>query len=636
MANKKMLMRSVQGQLPLDAQILGTEIEDFDFDGVEEIIVRYSYRGENYILLGRGDNISNPLVSKYRVMNEGLYPASVKTKKGVKWGYINDRGEFQIKPIFDNAQPFQSNGLAVVDSGRYSGLINREGNYVVEPKYDSISEFTQGRAIVIDKDGFKVMDERGLIITNKAYSYIGVYSEGRAVFANSDEGGKYTYGYLDLGGKEVIGAKYEEARDFNEGRAVVKIKEGQFALIDANGNIINTYNHAFVGNYGDGLLSFQNEIGGKFGYMDVGGRIVLEPQYSVALTFDQDRAIVNISADYINKYGLIDKRGNFIIRPEYNDINYLGEDRYAVGKAIKPEEPFFGSIYAIACAYGRFFTNFIYNSVESYKNGIASANNNEYTFFIDKGGNVVRTLPVVKGSGTLEIMNGLIRGIIDYRTIYFDREGKIVWQQNNVIPLNYQYKVLEEKYKPNKDYLAYYPQVSGIENKEAEKDVNDKLKELSAVKPIDGNVQLDYTYYGDFNVEFFKKNLLVLELMGYMFNFGAAHGMPSKVYPHIDLVTGRFYELKDLFKEGSNYVQVLSQIIGQQIKSNPEYSYVYPDGYKGIKPDQPFYVDDEALYIYFEPYEIAPYAAGFPTFKIPYKEIMNIINTQGDFWRAYH
>ncbi len=175
-----------------------------------------------------------------------------------------------------------------------------------------------------------------------------------------------------------------------------------------------------------------------------------------------------------------------------------------------------------------------------------------------------------------------------------------------------------------------------MEDKTLEDEVNNRLKILSEVKPIEENVQLEYSYLGDFKIEFFNKNLLVLELHGYNFPFGAAHGMPNKIYTKIDLTTGEFYELKDLFKEDSNYVKVLSDIIGEQIKNNPEYSYIFPDSYNGIKEDQPFYVSKDALYIYFYPYEIAPYAAGFPTFKIPYEDIMDIINETGEFWRSFN
>src|SRR5690606_30976791 len=111
------------------------------------------------------------------------------------------------------------------------------------------------------------------------------------------------------------------------------------------------------------------------------------------------------------------------------------------------------------------------------------------------------------------------------------------------------------------------------------------------------------------NVAFYRNQLLVIELNGYHYPLGAAHGMPSMVYAHINLKTGQFYVLADLFKPQSDYVKMLSRIIGLQIKNDPQYSYVFPDSYKGIKPNQPFFVTEEALHIYFEPYEIGPYAA---------------------------
>ncbi len=141
----------------------------------------------------------------------------------------------------------------------------------------------------------------------------------------------------------------------------------------------------------------------------------------------------------------------------------------------------------------------------------------------------MENLPVVEGSGTLTIENELIKAYVDYRISYFDTEGNLIWEENSVIHLNDQYKVIEEKYKPNKDYLVYYPKLKGMEDKTLEDEVNNRLKILSEVKPIEENVQLEYSYLGDFKIEFFNKNLLVLELHGYNFPFGAAHGMPNKI-----------------------------------------------------------------------------------------------------------
>jgi hypothetical protein len=240
-------------------------------------------------------------------------------------------------------------------------------------------------------------------------------------------------------------------------------------------------------------------------------------------------------------------------------------------------------------------------------------------------------LPLVEGSGTLEMDRTLIKGEIDYRLYYFNNIGELIWKQNTIIPLNRQFSVVEEKYRPNKDYLVYYPQIKGVRDP-----VNQLLKQLAGVKEVPADKQLESNYVGDFEVAYFKDNLVVIELTGYDYPFGAAHGMPVKNYAHIDLDKGVIYQLKDLFKRDSDYVKVISDMIGDQIKSNGKYSYVFPNAYKGIKKDQPFFISEGALNIYFAPYEIAPYAAGFPTFTIPFEELGEMIDQQGAFWKSFH
>jgi hypothetical protein len=571
----------------------------------------------------------------YRVLDIELYPAPVKTKEGTKWGYINNMGKLVISTEFDYAYDFQDNGLAVVQIGNLSGLINSSGQFIMRPIYESINEFSEGRAAVIDKDGFKVIDATGRQLTKKAYSYIGSYKQGRVIYADDVEG-KYSYGYLDLLGREVISAKFQNAYEFQNGKAIVGLSENKVAQIGLNGQILNTYNYAFVGDQGEGLLPFKNVDSQLYGYIDESGKVVIKPQFTNALSFSGGVAVVNAGENYTNKYGLIDKSGNYLIKPLYNTINLLGEERAAVGKAIDEEKPFLGSKFALADTSGSILTDFKFNDIQSFKGSFASAEDNKNMFFIDRNGKIVNTLPIVSGSGSLSFTGELIKAFIDNRTSYYSKNGSLVWKQNNVIPIDSRYKVIEEKYKPNKSYVVYYPQVAGMQNNKLQQNVNLKLKELSNIVPVEPDVQLEESYDGDFSIEFFKKNLLVFELDSYTFPLGAAHGMPGRVYPKINLVDGNFYELKDLFKTDSNYDKVLSDIIGTMIKTDPQYSYVFTDTYKGISPDQLFYIDENNLYILFTPYEIAPYAAGFPIFRIPFTSIMNIINMNGEFWKAFN
>ncbi|MFD1738195.1 WG repeat-containing protein [Bacillus salitolerans] len=564
-----------------------------------------------------------------------LFTASLKTVKGTKYGFINKQGEFVIKPVFDYALDFQENGLAIVEEQNRYGVINHAGRYVLKPTFQSINPYSEGRAVAMDDNGSHVINEKGQIITKKPYSFIGSFQEGRAVYSTKTDS-DYLYGYLNLLGSEVIRAKYRFANDFQDGVALVQKMDGTYALINIEGKELHQYTKPFISYLGNGLLAFKeaDDFEAKAGIMDTVENILVTPTYSWIQPFQDGRAAVNISDDYKNQVGLIDRTGKYYIKPKYMDIMMLGHNRVAVSKAISEEEPFLGANYAIATTNGEFLTDFNFTQVSPYENGYASVSDGKETYFVDKAGVKSRRYPTVNGEGTLTFEGELIQSLVDQRVTYFTRDGKLVWSQNKVIPLNKQYKVVEKKYQPSNHYLVYYPAVEGMMDEKAEQKLNETLLNLSKAEPT--SEKQDYTYSADFNVEFYKEQLLVLEIDGYFYPLGAAHGMPSKETPSIHLTNGTIYELKDLFNPGSEYVKVLSDIIEKQIKTDDTYSYVFQDQYKGIKPNQPFYVNNDALFIYFAPYEIGPYAAGFPTFKIPFAEIMNMINKKGEFWQAFH
>ena len=84
-------------------------------------------------------------------------------------------------------------------------------------------------------------------------------------------------------------------------------------------------------------------------------------------------------------------------------------------------------------------------------------------------------------------------------------------------------------------------------------------------------------------------------------------------------------------------MQRLSAVIRDQIEQD-----AWPlisqskDLYHGISAKQPFSLTEDSLELYFTPYEIAPYAAGFPTFAIPYDSIGDLIDTSGALWRSFN
>ncbi|GAE05518.1 WG repeat-containing protein [Paenibacillus sp. JCM 10914] len=392
-----------------------------------------------------------------------LFPASVKIIGGTKWGYINQAGQWIIAPQFEEANDYQANGLAIVSTmGKY-GIIDRTGRYVVEPIYQSISPYSEHRAAVLDAEGFRLIDEKGHVLTRQAYPYISSVQHGRAVFniASTTDSGSSRYGYLDAQGRVAIPAQYAEANDFDKnGKAVVKMNDREYALIGLQGQQLITYPYPFVGPQGDGLLAFQETSDGKYGYIDERGKAVIEPAYTSAFPFHDGRAIVNTAEDFKSQYGVINRQGQYIVQPEYNDIRDLGEGRFALGRAKNADQPYIGSIYAIANWDGGRLTDFLYDDISDYHDGLASVYDGQYTYFVDRFGKAAAGYPQVKGSGSLRLMpGGLIQAMVDLRLMYITKQGEVIWQQNTVIPLRPPYMVREGKYDPSPNYLVYYPQV---------------------------------------------------------------------------------------------------------------------------------------------------------------------------------
>lgn len=104
---------------------------------------------------------------------------------------------------------------------------------------------------------------------------------------------------------------------------------------------------------------------------------------------------------------------------------------------------------------------------------------------------------------------------------------------------------------------------------------------------------------------------------------GGAHGISFRKSTTFNLDSGKVLGLEDFFLEGYDYVAAINEFITEAIQANPEYYFSNDWGFKTIGNDQPFYVDSEDLVIYFGLYEIAPYASGFPEFRIPFSYFEN-------------
>lgn len=181
------------------------------------------------------------------------------------------------------------------------------------------------------------------------------------------------------------------------------------------------------------------------------------------------------------------------------------------------------------------------------------------------------------------------------------------------------------------------PVISGIDNKEVQIGINKTFEkdalsfknnlEKDAKEALDSykklNIGIFHKYEADttYQVRLNKDCILSITVMYYQYT-GGAHGMEVQKGYNFDLKTGELLQLSDLFERGFNYKQVINTEVTDYINAHKD-SFFYDSAasFKGISDNQPFYLGEGNLIVYFGEYEIAPYAAGIPEFKISYSKL---------------
>jgi hypothetical protein len=109
-----------------------------------------------------------------------------------------------------------------------------------------------------------------------------------------------------------------------------------------------------------------------------------------------------------------------------------------------------------------------------------------------------------------------------------------------------------------------------------------------------------------------------------LYNSGAAHPLPYSETLTYDVANERVLQLEDLFQPGSDYLTVLSQKSIADLQSRG-----LTGGESGAEPLPENYrnwnLSPEGLEIVFDPYQVAPYAAGYQIIVIPWAELSDIL-----------
>ncbi|KZL89555.1 PdaC/SigV domain-containing protein [Clostridium magnum] len=196
--------------------------------------------------------------------------------------------------------------------------------------------------------------------------------------------------------------------------------------------------------------------------------------------------------------------------------------------------------------------------------------------------------------------------------------------------------------KASKKYInedLRIPVLSGIKNTRVQNKINDSLKDdilefkrqMEDAADEDGlkakkeeKKFMNYAISNNTTITYNKNNIISLSNLYHQFINGRTSYIRATYNFNID--TGISLGLKDLFKPGAPYRELINSEIRKQLIANKD---IYPpeaaQNFKGIAEDHPFYLEGTNIVLFFGFNEIAPTISEIPVIKLPFKSFTGYI-----------
>jgi hypothetical protein len=217
------------------------------------------------------------------------------------------------------------------------GYIDQKGAWAIPPQFENAGSFSEGFAAVVKEGRYGFVNSSGELVIPCRFYAAEEFSQGLAsVVLDSKGTGGERAGYVSLQGDWAIPPKYVETLPFRENLAAVKVRtqapggvtrtmNDLWGFIDRTGTLV--IKPAFSGvvlGFSDGLACV--EQAGAWGYIDPTGQFKIAPRFREAKAFSDGLGAFKIDG----RWGFVDRIGTFVIPARYQDCSPFSEALAAV------------------------------------------------------------------------------------------------------------------------------------------------------------------------------------------------------------------------------------------------------------------------------------------------------------------
>jgi hypothetical protein len=298
--------------------------------------------------------------------SEGLF----KVKQNGKYGYINRFGKFHTRAQFEEASSFKKMQAIVKKDGKY-GIIDLKNKFILNNDYSFIGRnknadyyFVKAKDAAAQKEKFYLYGRDMKKITETNFDTL--YSSDSISFIRVKNDNRISFYSLPQKGLSFPG-NFEDAKPFKNGFAFIK-QNGKWGAVNEKGKeILSAIYDDLDYEWFQRTLMFSLKKDGKVGLADATGKIIIPSEYETIETALPNylkvkkggkwgvirttggMPVVDFLYDHISnktdnpnvpdwpaivqkkgKFGLINDKGEEIYEAKAHDIQYVGENLYAV------------------------------------------------------------------------------------------------------------------------------------------------------------------------------------------------------------------------------------------------------------------------------------------------------------------